>query len=115
MTMSTYPADDSKISVALDLLGVDRDPRIGAAVGRRTEQLDPELASVDYVTIDWSALEGAMRSSEDQRNLKLAHGLLETSSDEHGLFHLHDGIYRIVGNVEDGEFRVRLRRINPVS
>jgi hypothetical protein len=56
-----------------------------------------------------------MRSSEEQRNLKLARGLLETARDEHGLFRLDDGIYGMFGNMEDGAFRVRLRRINPAS
>jgi hypothetical protein len=51
--VSTYPADRSKVPVALDLLGVDRDPRIGAAVVRTTEQLDSDVAPIEYVTIDW--------------------------------------------------------------
>jgi hypothetical protein len=110
--VSAYPAELSTVSVALGLLDVDGDPRIASAVRRTSERLEPRVAPLDYVTIDWDALDEIMRSPEDQRKLQLAHRLLETSQDKHGNFHLHDGTYYIFGCIEDGKFRVRLRRIN---
>jgi hypothetical protein len=45
----------------------------------------------------------------------LAHQLLETPHDERGLFHLHDGTYAIFGDIEDGKFRMGLRKVEPAS
>ena len=110
--VSAYPAELSTVSVALDLLDVDGDPRIASAVRRTSERLEPLVAPLDYVTIDWDALEGIMRRAEDQQKLRLAHGLLEAPQDEPDKFHLYDGTYYMRGCLEDGKFRVRLRRIN---
>jgi hypothetical protein len=109
--VSTYPVDLAQVSVALDLLEVDHDARIGSAVTRSSERLDPTVAPLDYVTIDWNALEVMMGSVEDQRKLRLAHELLETRP-EHGSFRLHDGTYYMFGTIEDGKFRLTLGRID---
>lgn len=111
--VSVYPADLSTVSVALDLLEVDSDPRIGSVVSRTSERLEPRLAPLDYVTIDWDALEAIMQSAEDQRKLRLAHGLLETPQQEQGGFQLHDGTYSIVCRIEDGKFRRRVKKHEP--
>jgi hypothetical protein len=55
--VSAYAADLSTVSVALDLLDVDGDSRIGSAVRRTSQRLEPRVAPLDYVTIDWDALE----------------------------------------------------------
>lgn len=110
--VSVYPAELATVSVALDLLEADSDPRIGSAVSRTSERLEPQLAPLDYVTIDWDALEAIMRSAEDQHKLRLAHGLVEARHDRPFGFHLYDGTYYITNWVEDGKSRLRLRRIS---
>jgi hypothetical protein len=109
---SAYPTELSTVSVALDLLDVDGDPRIASAVTRTSERLEPLVAPLDYLTIDWDALETIMRSPEDERKLRLAHQLLEAPQDKHGNFDLDDGTYVIVNWIEDGKHRRRLQRID---
>ena len=70
---SAYPTELSTVSVGLDLLDVDGDPRMASAVTRTSERLEPLVAPLDYVTIDWDALEAIMRSPEDERKFRLAH------------------------------------------
>jgi hypothetical protein len=107
---STYPAELSTVSMALELLEVDTDPRIQSAVSRTSERIVPLTAPLDYVTIDWDALEASMRSAEDQRKLRMANELLEGPDVEQGLFHFDNGTYYILGIIEDGNFRQKLLR-----
>ncbi len=113
--VSAYPAELFTVFVALDLLEVDGDHRIASAVGRTTERLDPLVVALDYVTIDWDALEAIMSSREDKRKLRLAHELLETTPDKGGAYHLHDGTYYILGTIEDGKFRRKLKKVESIS
>ena len=111
--MSRYPAELSTVSVALDLLKVESDPRLTAAVKREKEFIDPAVAAVDYVSIDWDAVERASESDDERRRVALARGLLDGAPDEGGLWHLVDGTYSIVGTIRDGRFQVDLKRTTP--
>ena len=111
--VSRYPAELSTVSVALDLLKVESDPRLTAAVKRETEFIDPAVAAVDYVSIDWDAVERTAESDDERRRIALARGLLDGEPDEGGLWHLVDGTYSIVGTIRDGRFQVDLERTTP--